>query len=156
MVILIDTREQCPLKFSHKWVESTEKTTLDTGDYSCRFKDGHIPSVFFERKTLSDLFGTLGKGYPRFKREIIRATEKNAILILIIEATLTQIKEGYNRSQRDGQSVVDQMFTLMVKHRVPFVCCKDRKEMAAYIADFYTAIGKLRLDQKDAENQPKG
>ena len=70
MIVLIDTREQQPLEFDHKFIEGIEMTKLEVGDYAVKFKDGYSPLYFFERKSIGDLFGTMGKGYKRFKREI--------------------------------------------------------------------------------------
>ena len=42
------------------------------GDYAWETDSGYILPLTFERKSLGDLFSTLGKGYPRFKKEILR------------------------------------------------------------------------------------
>ena len=135
--ILIDTREQKPLEFYDSEVVNTEVVCLPYGDYHIRFKDGYEPPVVFERKSLSDLFGTLGKGYVRFKKEITKAKNDDVQLVIIIECSLTKIFRGIKHSKRSGGSVVKQLFTLMVRHKIPFVCCSNRKEMAQYIVNFY-------------------
>lgn len=121
---------------------------LDIGDYGCQFKDNYIPPIFFERKSLPDLYSTLSSGYKRFKKECNKAIENKIALIIIIEASLTRINNGCERSERKPEEIVKQLFTLYVKHGIPFVCCNDRKESSLYITNFYIAIGKKYLIDK--------
>jgi len=85
--IFIDTREQKPLQLNGL---DTEFVKLDFGDYTCAepFSD-----VFFERKSLVDLCGTLSKGYDRFKQEVSRAALAGAYLIVVVEAPLSMLDE---------------------------------------------------------------
>lgn len=81
--IYIDTREQRPLSFKRE----TEIKTLKFGDYS--FSDDEIScSCYVERKAISDFIGTLSGGYDRFCREIERAQEAKANLIILVEESL--------------------------------------------------------------------
>ena len=118
---------------------------LEYGDYSCHC-DGQVCSVFFERKSLSDLFGTLGKGYNRFKREVNRSIEDGNLLVIIIESTLTDIIKGYKHSSMKGEGIMRTLFTLMTRHHIPFICCSSRKEMTTYISEFYRSWFKNRMD----------
>ena len=146
MKILVDTREQNPLRFELcRQLTGIDVHSLAVGDYACQFKDGHIPPVFFERKSLGDLFGTMGKGYPKFKREMIKANEQEITLILIIENPLTDVLNGHAYSTMEGISVVRKLFTLWCKHGLKPVFCKNRREMAEYIKQFYIAVGKEYL-----------
>lgn len=145
MKILIDTREQKPLKFKSKHLDETVVTKLDYGDYMVQFNDGTVPKVSFERKSVEDLFGTLGKGYSRFKKEITRAQKDNALLIIIIEGTLSDVYNGIEHSQRKGEQVVRQLFTIMVRYHVPFVCCGSRREMAKYIVESFESLGREHI-----------
>ena len=65
-VLLVDTREQRPLQFSHLPAESA---TLYTGDYSVRGLEEYF-SV--ERKSLADLAGSLTRKRDRFMKEMHR------------------------------------------------------------------------------------
>lgn len=151
MDILIDSREQAPLKFKSKHLDSVIVQKLDYGDYRVVFKDNFSPKVAFERKSISDLFGTLGKGYKRFKREIIRSQEDKALLIIIIEGTLSDILKGIDYSKQDGNRVAKQLFTIMVRYHVPFVCCANRKEMSRYIIEFFESLGREHIRKKNNE-----
>jgi len=64
--LIQDSREQKPLFKLSKWV--VEKG-LKTGDYSIK---GFENIVTIERKSISDLLGTLGQGRDRFENELDR------------------------------------------------------------------------------------
>ena len=152
MKILVDTREQNPLEFSHSIITEVRMVKLNVGDYGVMFEDGHTPSVFFERKSLPDLFGTMGKGYVRFKREIIRVQETKSTLIIIIEGSLTKVLKGVSYSRMEGISIVRKLFTIWIRYGIGFVCCKDRDEMSRYITEFYYSMGKEYI--RRAKNEP--
>lgn len=81
--IVIDSREQAPYQFRNfterrvakgksvypPLVVPTVIAGLETGDYSI---DGFESLVTVERKSLADLYGTLGYGRERFERELQR------------------------------------------------------------------------------------
>ena len=149
MIILCDTREQNPLQFNHPYVEGTENVALSVGDYCVRYKDTHQPLIFFERKTIPDLFGTMGKGYKRFRREVKRSQENKSELIIIIEGTVTDILRGTKYSQVTGIRILRTILSVWDKYKVVSVFCRDRKEMATFIAEYYCAYGRNRLRKKN-------
>jgi len=142
LVIIQDTREQKPLKFSHPFITEIRVEKLDIGDYACEFKDGHRPAVVFERKSIGDLYGTMGKGYKRFKKIITRTRERKASLFIIVEGSLTKVLRGFDRSQMQGTSMVLKLFTLWLRYGVQTIFCGDRKEMSLFITNFYISAGK--------------
>lgn len=82
--ILIDTREQKPLKFDRETVSQK----LDYGDYA--FSDSEKTcNCHIERKSLSDFISTISGGYERFKKELDRAKDNEAYLIVLVEESLT-------------------------------------------------------------------
>ena len=139
MQIFIDSREQAPLDFVEARVGKPIVKKLDFGDYACMINGRMVPTVF-ERKSVGDLFGTLGKGYTRFKKEYLRAEEAENILILIVECTLSTLTKGYKYSRIPGPQIENQMFSLLVKHNIWPVFTKNRAEMARYIENFYMAV----------------
>ena len=142
LLINIDTREQLPLDFSsHKIIDEQVVATLPYGDYCCEY-NGKLLPVVFDRKSLGDLFGTLGKGHKRFMREVDRAKKDNTLLIIIVEKNLSTIRKGYRYSKMSGSAIMRQLFTLQHKHSVPFVCCKNREEMEMYIAEYFYSYVK--------------
>ena len=87
MSIFIDTREQRPLEF--KCPVSTMK--LIVGDYC---PDNNFYSdVFVERKSVSDLVGTLSSGFERFKSEIDRALNLNFYIVVVVDCYLNDVKK---------------------------------------------------------------
>ncbi len=94
MIIEVDTREQKPYMF--KDIKSalpfkTLRTTLKTGDY--RVGPSALvceEAVIVERKSLADLYSTLGSGRDRFEAEFARM-EQYGYAVLMIEAEWSQI-----------------------------------------------------------------
>jgi ERCC4-type nuclease len=89
--IIIDSREQKPFDFSdiiagvdRKGKSITVKYrrgTLPTGDYSI---DGWTCRIAVERKSLSDLYSSLGKhSRDRFRREIDRLNQFDVALVVV-------------------------------------------------------------------------
>lgn len=144
MKILIDTREQKPLCFVHEYVTEVVTTKLNVGDYGAEFSDGVQPKVFFERKSIGDLFGTLGAGYPRFRKELERARDSGSLLFIVIEGSLSDVLKGYSHSTISGITILRKLWTLYWKYGVQFICCKDREEMSKYILECYFSIGRMK------------
>ena len=148
MKLYRDTREQKVLDFEiGNGVSEIIDTKLPYGDYMAGFedKDGkHIEfmPLSFDRKTLGDLFGTLGAGMERFKREMSRANEDGVKLIIIVEACFAEVKNGYEHSKVEGESILKTMHTLWVKHDVPYILCNDREDMKEIILHFFSSIGR--------------
>jgi hypothetical protein len=88
------------------------------------------------------LFQTLSSNYKRFRKEILRAKESKVLLIIIIEASLSKIIKGIDESQRDGQEVLQQLFSIMFKYQTPFVCCNNRDESSRFILETFLAYGR--------------
>jgi len=96
-VIVVDTREQEPYTFAglksdqvnggHVMTVRTERRTLKSGDYSL---SGFETRVAVERKSLADLFGTIGQGRERFERELERLSQYEFATVMI-ESTWAEI-----------------------------------------------------------------
>ena len=148
MKLYIDSREQLPLEFEiGDGISEVITTKLPYGDYACGFEDKegkHVEfmPVFFERKSLGDLYGTLGKGMERFRKEMQRANEDGVKLIIIVEACFAEVKNGYEHSKMEGESILKTLHTLWVKHDVPYILCNDREDMKETILHFFSAIGR--------------
>jgi len=82
--IYIDTRERKPLRFDR----DIEIQTLKFGDYT--FSDPSVTcNCFIERKSLADFVGTLSGGYNRFDREMLRAHEAGAYMVILVESKMS-------------------------------------------------------------------
>ena len=99
--VLIDTREQLPWDFAGIKADAAQGGpaggnlvvpvaggTLGAGDYSIH---GHGGRVAVERKSLADLFGTIGQGRDRFERELERLNGLEFAAV-IVEAELSEAK----------------------------------------------------------------
>lgn len=140
MIMVQDTREQLELDWSGiEGIEKVEKMALSFGDYTA-IVHGRPAPIVYERKSLQDLFGTMGKGYERFKREMERAKQSNMQLILIVEGTYTDVWNGCEHSQITGESMHKKLHTLFVKYDLTTIFCESRRVMARQIAGTFDAI----------------
>ena len=80
--VVIDSREQRPFA-----IPGAVVAKLDSGDYSVA---GLEDQIAIERKSPSDLFGTVGHGRDRFERELIRLSALRYSAI-VIEGDLGQL-----------------------------------------------------------------
>lgn len=159
MRIMVDSREQKPIEFDVSGAISSVTTTgLPFADYWCEWEPGSEKAgyscempVVFERKSIGDLFGTLGKGMERFKREIERAKENNVQMILIVEGSIRDVARGYEHSKREGDSILKTMFTLWVKYDLVPVFCNDRHEMRRFMIETWEACGRNFKPKKICE-----
>ena len=133
MKIIIDSRERCPLVFKCDWISRK----LHVGDYGASFKDGHIHEVVFERKSISDLFGTLTFGYDRFRREITRAEKAKTRLIIAVEGSKEKVLKGHTFSKREPSSIITQLETIERKYGVQTLFLGNRPAMANHIHDVF-------------------
>jgi hypothetical protein len=88
--VVFDTREQLPFAFAGLTADSaqgggplevrTQRGTLGQGDYSIL---GFETAVAVERKSIADLFGTLGKGRRRFTAELERLSSYEFAAVVI-------------------------------------------------------------------------
>ena len=90
--ILVDTREQLPLKFPNSVIHK-----LDTGDYGVVGED--FDYTFVDRKSFGDFCGTLVlDNYERFRREVTRCKEQNCYLWVVVEAKLSELETMNNHA----------------------------------------------------------
>jgi ERCC4-type nuclease len=148
MKIYCDTREQNCLPFEvGDGVSEVIHMKLPYGDYAAGWEDkdgNHVEfmPLFVERKGLGDLFGTLTSGMERFRREIARAKEDGVSLIIMVEGCFAEVKNGYEHSTVDGDTILKTLHTLWVKHDVQYVLCNDRRDMRDTILHFFSSIGR--------------
>jgi DNA excision repair protein ERCC-4 len=83
-------------------IVSTVRATLASGDYSL---DGYADRVAVERKSLADLYGTLGGGRERFERELRRLNEMDYAAVVIEADWSTIINHPPRRSRLTPKSV---------------------------------------------------
>lgn len=92
--IIIDTREQKPLKFPKSKIMK-----LDFGDYT--LAGDKFSNTYVDRKSATDFLGTFGAGYERFRREMERCKDINGYMYIVVEKSLENVKkELYFQAKR--------------------------------------------------------
>ena len=113
--IVIDTREQDPLVFSHL---QSVRGTLVSGDYSIQ---GLQELFSIERKSVGDLVGCcMGENRLRFERELHRLRGFRFKRLLIVGSEL-EIQSGMYVSRIRPQSVFGSLDAWQVRFDLPFV-----------------------------------
>ena len=147
--IIVDTREQRPLSFNYP----TKSQKLEFGDYglSC---GGDNPSneCYVERKGVGDFWGTMSQGYERFQREILRAKNVGAYLVVLVEGSMEDTGEGrggkyllksYSRVNADF--LFHRMRELTQKNdMLQFLFVKNREEASEKIETILGSDGAPR------------
>ena len=108
--VVTDRREQLPYGFPN-----SVPGTLSAGDYSLL---GHETEITIERKSLNDLFGTVGAGRARFERELAKlAGYKYAAIV--IEGDLAGMFDcPPSHSQMTPQSVAASLIAWSIRFNV--------------------------------------
>ncbi len=90
--ILIDTREQQPLKFPNSM-----DMKLDFGDYAIGAP--HYDYTYVDRKSETDFKSTFSSGIERFKRELDRAKGFSSYIFVVVESTIDEIIKNNMRTK---------------------------------------------------------
>lgn len=141
-IIYADTREQDPLEFDN----NTKKEGLNFGDYRMNGS-----KIYIERKSLGDAWGTLTGGFDRFEREIIRAKEAGAYLVILVESPFESIegfpmqRQVYGKIKIPVEFVYHNMRELMQKYvHIQFLFAKDREDASRIIQKLFSADEQVR------------
>ncbi len=118
--IIVDSREQKPYSFPDHLVTLAG---LKVGDYSLK---GYEDRVSIERKTLSDLTGSLTMGRARFERELARGSQM-PYFALVIECQLEDILRGEYRSKMLSQAVLGSLTAFSIRYRLPIFFTGNRE-----------------------------
>lgn len=155
MRMIVDTREQKPLDIRPGGTISEVRVeALPFGDYGAEWETGKQMPVVIERKSIPDLWGTMTTGYDRFKREMERAREAKFKMVLVIEGSLMDVYDGFERSAFKGDSMVKKLFTMWVKYDLVPVFCTDRREMKRFVIETFEAVGRnFSGEVEDGEKQ---
>ncbi len=132
--IFQDTREQSPLKFD--FPVTVQK--LACGDY-CPNKD-FFCDLFIERKSLSDLAGTLTQGIERFEREIERARNLGFYLVILTECKYSDLADyspanSFSR-KINGAFLLNQIRKLM-NDNIQFLFSSSRARSAELVEKIF-------------------
>lgn len=141
LVLTVDSREQCPLEFKPGIFSQIVTAKLEFADYGCTCDGQKIP-IYFERKSIGDLYGTLTKGNRRFKRMLSRAKEQDCELILLVEDSLRSVAGGYKHSSVPGDTIIKTAYSLWVRYGIIPMFCEDRRTAARIIEETYSAVAR--------------
>ena len=123
MLIVVDSREQCPFSFTHERYEvQVQPGTLSVGDYSLA---GLEDKVAVERKSLSDLVACLGRERERFERELMRGAALDAFAV-VCEGSWLELARGEYRSQLNPHAACQSVLAFTARYRVPFLFAGTR------------------------------
>lgn len=136
--VLCDSREQLPYSYP-----LMERVSLKTGDYSVKGfeKDG----ITIERKTVNDIYGSLGKGRRRFENECQRMKDYKYKAI-VIEASLQELLKQPLNSQMNPKVVINSLISLSVKYDIKVWFCSNRR---------LARVTVLRILEKFVKHNPK-
>jgi ERCC4-type nuclease len=131
ITILVDSREQLSLSFDKFRGVNTVRKGLRTGDYSI---SGYEDVWTCERKSVSDLVGTLCQGRERFERELdrMRVFEEKYLLIEHSPSILFSycMKHGWIKK---FDMIIQSLHSFQHRYGIQVRFCKDRDYMAEYI-----------------------
>ena len=140
-VILVDGREQKPYRFDQIRGDakqrkrpldvSVEWAHLKTGDYSIR---GYDTRVAVERKSLEDLYNTLGQNRDRFEREHERLAEFETKLVVIEAEWSTILRRPPDFSRLNPKTIIRTCLSWQTKYGVPWIALPGRRagELACF------------------------
>ena len=109
-IIITDTREQCPLVFEHL---ASDRGTLQSGDYSIA---GLEHDFAIERKSISDLCGSVTKGRDRFERELHRLRGFDFARVLIVGSPHEVQAQAAN-----PKAVFSSISAFEARWKIPFI-----------------------------------
>lgn len=132
--IVVDTREEIPYKFQsiqgdanqeyRPLVIPTERRGLKSGDYSIA---GFEDIVTVERKSLADLYGTLGQGRKRFEAEHLRMASMEYAVVVIEAPTTVAFSSPPSYSRLPPKVVHRTWLDWEQDYGIPWHFCPSRK-----------------------------
>ena len=157
--VYIDTREQLPLKFTIP----SESKGLKFGDYALSDKTLTC-NCYIERKSLADFISTISvQNYDRFCREIERAAENDANLIIVVEESLTNalsfpfLPHISKKIRVTPEFIFHQVRDMIQKYdHIQFLFVKGRKESVRVIEKiFFSGCIYKKIDLQLAYDNKK-
>jgi DNA excision repair protein ERCC-4 len=149
--VLIDTREQRPLRFAPELGVDCGVASLPTGDYSVR---GFTHLIALERKSVADLIGTLTKGRERFEAELDLLTQFRWKAILV-EGSRGDVEAGIYRSLATPQSIMGSLRAIWMRWNVPTFWLDSPEGCAREVAWFARRLETKHADLKETGEDAK-
>ena len=161
--VLVDGREKAPYRFTgidsdakdgnRRLIVPTQWAHLKTGDYTIA---GLEDVVAVERKSITDLFSTLGQHRKRFEAEHSRlAAFRRAVVV--IEATWLEILHWPPGGSRlNPKTVFRTALSWHVRYGVPWIVAEDRRFAEIYTFRFLEKCWKEFGNDGDVERDGGG
>jgi ERCC4-type nuclease len=132
-VVLVDTREQIPFRFSRfrGWFAGVKEKALKVGDYSI---EGMEDQCVVERKELADLMHSFTTDRAVFVARLKQMARREHRL-LVITAPLSHIKSGYGNGGSANRATQSLMAALVGWH-VPFLCTETHELGEEIVASY--------------------
>lgn len=151
-IIVRDTREQIKWQFSnlpirgYKQIQTIDKK-LDQGDYSIV---GYEDKFAIEKKSVSDLCGTLTGGHERFIREMERLKNYETSYI-IIEGEFLQICLHLQKYGRLNSltGIINSLLAYAYHYHIRVKFCKDMKTANEYAARKIVEYWELKQNKAE-------
>src|ERR1043165_40572 len=140
--VLIDTREQRPLRFAPELGVDCGSAKLDAGDYSVRGFTAHIA---LERKSVGDLIQTLSHGRERFENELDLLAQLRWKAILV-EGRRGDVEAGIYRSLATPQSIMGSLRAIWMRWGVPTFWCDSPEGCAREVAWYARRLHSKHAD----------
>lgn len=134
--LIVDNREQAPFRFSG--IPATAKEgggyvvprlitdrALATGDYSI---DGMEAECCIERKSLADLFGSVGREHQRFEREFERMAAMKFSAVVVEADEYQLIHNPPRHSKLDPRIVLSTVEAWAVRYPTKWFFCASRHD----------------------------
>jgi len=145
-MIIVDSREQKPLKFSRFNIEVGK---LEFGDYTLNNQE-ICQNIYVERKSLNDFIGTISGGYERFTNEIERAVAANGYLVVVVESSFKNVMNfdkfaTFSKMKATPEFIFHRVRELMQKYEnIQFLFVESREESARVIEKILTCKGSCK------------
>jgi DNA excision repair protein ERCC-4 len=124
--IVIDTREQEPLQFTHL---RSERGSLVTGDYAIK---GAEKVATIERKSIADLVMCCGPERERFERELMRM-KAYSFRRLVIIGNRAEIELQRYRSRMAPKAILNSLSAFEVRYDLPICYFPDAPAAATQV-----------------------
>ncbi len=113
---------------AHPLTVQRRVATLRTGDYSI---DGHQDRIACERKSLSDLYTTLGQGRARFIRELERLNAMDFAAVVVEAEWLRVATDPPSRSRLNPKTVIASVVAWQIRYSRVHWCFLPGRAVAA-------------------------
>lgn len=164
--VLIDGREKAHYRFTgidadakdgrRRIIVPTQRAYLKSGDYTVV---GLEETAVVERKSLADLYGTLGQNRDRFRAEHERMAEMKRAIV-VIEASWFEIihmPPSFDyagqvlQSKLNPKTVFRTAVSWYVRYGIPWIVAEDRRFAEIYTFRFLEKCWKEFGNDGDAE-----